>query len=174
MRNLRILLRLTDRLQALFGGLAALALLALVLVQFALVVMSAVFAEGSIWVQESRLYLNALVFLGAAGYTFARDAHVRVDIFFAEADRRTRALVDLVGTFAFLAPFLFVVWWAGLPYVAEAWAIREGSTETGGIPLVYLLKSLILVFAATMSLQAVAHLVRMGLRVFADGEEVVS
>lgn len=168
---MRTLLRLIDRLETAFGRLAAVALIGLVVVQFALVVMNAAFAEGSILVQESRLYLNALIFLGAAGYTFARDAHVRVDIFFNEADRRTRALVDLVGTLAFLVPFLFVVWWAGLPYVREAWAIREGSTETGGIPLVYLLKSMILVFAATMSLQAAAHLVRMTLRVFADGEE---
>ncbi len=168
---MRTLLRLIARLQAGFGRLAALALIGLVMVQFALVVMNAAFAEGSIWVQESRLYLNALIFLGAAGYTFARDAHVRVDIFFNDADRRMRALVDLVGTLAFLIPFLFVVWWAGLPYVREAWAIHESSTETGGIPLVYLLKSLILVFAATMSLEALAHLVRMVLRIFADGEE---
>ena len=38
--------------------------------------------------------------------------------------------------------------WVAWPYVAAAWAVREGSQEGSlGIPGVYLLKSVILVFA---------------------------
>ena len=141
------------------------------LIQFALVVMSAVFAEGSIWLQESRLYLNALIFLGAAGYTLMRDAHVRVDIFFNDLGRRDRALVDVLGTLLFLVPFLVVLWWAAVPYVADSWAIREGSTETGGIPFVYGLKSLILLFAATLSLAALALLAERARRFLDAADE---
>ncbi len=167
---MRSMLRLANRIQTAFGALAGVALVLLVLIQFGLVVMSAVFAEGSIWLQESRLYLGALIFLGAAGYTLARDAHVRVDIFFNDLGRRDRAGVDILGTLLFLVPFLVVLWWAATPYVADSWAIREGSTETGGIPFVYGLKSLILVFAATLSLAALTLLVERGLR-FLDAED---
>ncbi len=165
---MRMMLRLIARIQTALGALAGLALALLVLIQFGLVVMSAVFAEGSIWLQESRLYLNALIFLGAAGYTLMRDAHVRVDIFFNELARRDRALVDILGTLLFLLPFLALLWWAAVPYVADSWAIREGSTETGGIPFVYGLKSLILMFAATMTLEALALLLSRALRVLDD------
>ena len=167
---MRLMLRLLTRIQTAFGVLAGVALILLVLIQFGLVVMSAVFAEGSIWLQESRLYLNALIFLGAAGYTLMRDAHVRVDIFFNDLPRRERAGVDIFGTLLFLVPFLILLWWAAVPYVADSWAIREGSTETGGIPFVYGLKSLILLFAATLSLAALALLVERGLR-FLDAED---
>ncbi|GIX16332.1 MAG: hypothetical protein KatS3mg119_0518 [Rhodothalassiaceae bacterium] len=162
--RLRLLLRLMARLEEALGRLAGAALLLLVVVQFALVVMAAVFAEGSIWLQESRMYLNALVFLGAAGYTLMRDAHVRVDVFFNDLPRGARALVDIGGTLLFLVPFLVVLWWGALPYVADSWAIREGSTETGGIPFVYGLKSLILLFAGTLTLEAAALVARGLLR----------
>lgn len=165
-------LRLMARLEEALGRLAAAALLLLVAVQFALVVMAAVFAEGSIWLQESRMYLNALVFLGAAGYTLMRDAHVRVDVFFNDLARRERALVDIGGTLLFLVPFLIVLWWGALPYVADSWAIREGSTETGGIPFVYGLKSLILLFAGTLTLEAVAITAR-GLLRLAEADDAV-
>ncbi len=167
---MRLMLRLAHRIHTALGALAGAALILLVMIQFGLVVMNAVFAEGSIWLQESRLYLNALIFLGAAGYTLMRDAHVRVDIFFNDLSRRDRALVDILGTLLFLLPFLVVLWWAATPYVADSWAIHEGSTETGGIPFVYGLKSLILLFAATLSLAALALLVERGLR-FLDAEE---
>jgi TRAP-type mannitol/chloroaromatic compound transport system permease small subunit len=37
-----------------------------------------------------------------------------------------------------------------------SWSVREGSRETSGIQGVYLLKSVILLFAAQLSLQAVS------------------
>ncbi len=146
--------RTNDAIGQALGGLA----LALVLVQFALVVASAVFAVGSIWLQESRHYLNALIFLGGVGYALRHDAHVRVDLFYHDADARTRAWVDLLGTLAFLAPFLFLLWWAGVPFVLESWANREGSAETTGIPFVYVLKATILLAALTLTIQGLALL----------------
>ncbi|RMD88755.1 MAG: TRAP transporter small permease subunit [Alphaproteobacteria bacterium] len=147
--------------------------LVLVLVQFALVVASAVFAIGSIWLQESRHYLNALIFLGGAGYALAQDAHVRVDLFYHDADRTARAWVDALGTLVFLAPFLFLLWWAGLPFVLESWATREGSTETAGIPFVYVLKATILLAALTLTVQGVALLAeRLGILLARDGDRL--
>lgn len=162
--------RSIDALNAAMGRVMGLAALLLILVQFALVVGSAVFAFGSIWLQESRLYLNALIFLGAAGYTFKHDDHVRVDLFLRNADEQARAWVELVGTLVFLLPFLFLIWWAGLPYVLESWTNREGSTETGGIPFVYGLKTTVLLFAATLSLQGLARALRAAHRIYAGRE----
>ena len=42
------------------------------------------------------------------------------------------------------------------PYVAASWAVFEGSPETSGIPAVFLLKSLLLVFAGLIALQGLS------------------
>jgi TRAP-type mannitol/chloroaromatic compound transport system permease small subunit len=39
-------------------------------------------------------------------------------------------------------------------YVAASWATLEGSREAGGLPLVYLLKSLIMVLPALLLIQS--------------------
>ena len=60
---------------------------------------------------------------------------------------RRRALVDLCGALLLLLPFMLVLLWFALPYVARSWAILETSRETSGLPAVYLLKTLIPLFA---------------------------
>ena len=47
-----------------------------------------------------------------------------------------------------------------LPYVARSWAILERSRETSGLPFVYLLKTLIPVFALLLLLQGAAQAIR--------------
>jgi TRAP-type mannitol/chloroaromatic compound transport system permease small subunit len=95
-----------------------------------------------------------------AAWTLATGGHVRVDIFYAEASPRRRAWVDLVGTLVLLLPFMLTLLWLSVPYAARAWAVMERSQETGGLPLVFVLKTLIPVFAALMALQGVAQAIR--------------
>ena len=45
-------------------------------------------------------------------------------------------------------------------YVAESWAIRETSPEPGGIPAVFLLKTLLLLLPLLLILQGIAELLR--------------
>lgn len=142
-----------DRINATIGRSVAWAALVLVGVQFAAVVLRYVFGIGWIWVEESIVYLHASVFMAGAAYTLLQDGHVRVDIFYREADKLSRARVDLFGTILFLWPVSGLILVKGWPYVAGSWAILEGSPETSGIPAVFVLKSLILVFAATLMLQ---------------------
>ena len=88
---------------------------------------------------------------------------MRVDIFYADASPRTKALVDLCGSLLLLLPFMAVLAWFALPYVARSWAILERSRETSGLPFVYLLKTLIPLFAVLMALQGIAQAIRAAL-----------
>lgn len=142
------------------GRVVSWAVLLLILVEFALVLMSSVFYVGSIRLQESTLYLNSLVFLTAAGYTLARDDHVRVDILYRNKSAAYRQRVDFWGTLLLLFPVLGLLYATGLPFITNSWAVLEGSTETSGLPLVFLLKSMLLLFAVTLSLQGFATLIR--------------
>lgn len=151
---------LIDRLTIAIGKTVAWFTLAIVLIQFAVVLLRYVFGLGSIWLQESILYLHAFTFMLAAAYTLAVNAHVRVDIFYREADVRVKALVDLLGAALFLLPMCAVILDVSWPYVVRSWSILEGSRETSGIQGVFLLKSAILAFAVLMGLQAVALIMR--------------
>ena len=149
-----------DRLNAAIGRAAAWLALVIVVLQFALVVARYVFGFGSIWLTETVVYANAALFLLAAAWTLAAGGHVRVDVFYAHASARTRALVDLIGALALLLPFALALLWLSAPYAARSWAILERSQESSGLPLIFLLKTLIPAFAVLMALQGLAQAIR--------------
>ena len=149
-----------DRLTTAVGRTVAWLALAIVLLEFALMVARYVFSFGSIWLSETVIYLHATLFMLAAAWTLRAGGHVRVDIFYAEAGPRAKAMVDLVGALVLLLPFALVLIWLGVPYAARSWAILERSQETSGLPLVFVLKTMIPLFAALMALQGVAQAIR--------------
>jgi TRAP-type mannitol/chloroaromatic compound transport system permease small subunit len=110
--------------------------------------------------QESVIYLHAVLFMIGAGYTLLHDGHVRLDIFYRDASIRTKALVDMWGSIGLVIPVTVLIWWFSWPYVAGSWKVLEGSKETSGIHAVFLLKTVILVFAALMFAQGISLLVR--------------
>ena len=149
-----------DSLNAGLGRLLGWAALLLILAQFSIVVLTNAFRIGSIQLQESLLYINSLIFLGAAGYTLLRDEQVRVDIFYRGASARFKAWVNLLGTFFLLFPVMGLLWVSAWPYVAASWAVLEGSIETTGLQAVYILKSFLLLFTATLTLQGASLVIR--------------
>jgi TRAP-type mannitol/chloroaromatic compound transport system permease small subunit len=134
--------------------------LALVLVTFTVVVLRYVFDDGSIALQEVGTYLHACIFLVGMAYTLQQDAHVRVDIFYARLSKHNKAWVDLFGSLFMLLPFMLFISWISWSYIIDSWSVLEGSREAGGLPGVFLLKSLILVMTALLSLQALTQVAR--------------
>ena len=149
-----------DRTNDLVGrGLAWLSI-AMVSVQFIVVIMRYVFGVSWLMMQESIIYMHGILFMIAAGYTLLHDGHVRVDIFYRDASERTKALVDMLGSALLLLPVVGVIFIGALPYVRQSWSSLEGSVETSGIPAVYLLKSVILVFCVLIGMQGVSMFIR--------------
>jgi TRAP-type mannitol/chloroaromatic compound transport system permease small subunit len=149
-----------DRCNAAVGRTAAWAGLFIVLLQFAVVVLRYAFGIGSIWLSESIIYGHATLFMLAAAWTLRENGHVRVDVFYADASERAKALIDLVGALVLLIPFMLVLAVFAVPYVARSWAILERSRETSGLPAVFLLKTLIPAFAILFALQGVSQAIR--------------
>jgi TRAP-type mannitol/chloroaromatic compound transport system permease small subunit len=152
-----------DCVIAAIGRAATWCSLYILLAEFAVVVMRYAFGMGSIRLQESVLYAHAALFMLAAAWTLQVGGHVRVDVFYAQASPRRRAVIDLVGFIVFLFPFAIAVAVLSLPYVERSWAILESSRETSGLPFVYLLKTLIPLFAFLIGLQGVAQAIRAAL-----------
>jgi len=153
------LLRLAAALETVsvaVGRSVALLTVLMVLVTALVVLLRYLFGLGWIWLQESITWMHAAVFMLAAAYTLAREEHVRVDVFYREMSPRARAWVDLVGTLVLLLPVCAFLLWSSWGYVASAWGMSEGSRESGGLPALYLLKSVLVAMPVLLGLQGVA------------------
>lgn len=142
------------RVVSVTGRAVAWLTLAMTLLSFGIVVLRYGFNQGWIWLQESVTYLHAAVFMLAAAWTLQTDDHVRVDILYRDRSARYKAAVNLAGTLLFLVPLSVLLLVVGWDYVAASWATREVSREAGGLPLVWLLKTLILALPALLLLQS--------------------
>jgi TRAP-type mannitol/chloroaromatic compound transport system permease small subunit len=159
-----------DQVNTAIGHAVTWCLLAMVIAQVAVVLMRYVLGLGSIWLQESIIYAHAALFMLAAAWTLRQGGHVRVDIFYAAASPQRKALVDLFGAILLLLPFVGVLIALSMPYVARSWVILERSRETSGLPLVFLLKTLIPAFALLLGLQAISQALRSALALLADNQ----
>ena len=149
-----------DQFNEWLGRSVAWLTLAMVLLTFGIVVARYVFNVGSIAIQELIIYLHAAVFLLGAGYTLRHEQHVRVDIFYKAMSPRRQAWTDILGVLLLLLPTCGFIFWISLEYVASSWSILEGSREAGGLALVYLLKTLIPLFALLLVAQGLVLLTR--------------
>jgi TRAP-type mannitol/chloroaromatic compound transport system permease small subunit len=134
--------------------------LIMVITTFIVVVLRYVFDTGWIALQESITYMHAMVFLVGAAYTLQQEAHVRVDIFYSKLSIIHRAWIDFLGSLFLLLPMMIFITWVSWEYILNSWNVLEGSREAGGLPGVYLLKSLILVMTVLLVLQSVVQVVR--------------
>lgn len=127
------------------------------------------FNIGSITLQEAVIYMHGSMFMLGAAYTLKTGGHVRVDIFYQNFSSRTRAWINSLGGIVFLLPLCIFIVGISANYVLESWAIGEISPEPGGIPAVFLLKSLLPLMALNLLLQGTAETLRNALILMEDG-----
>lgn len=163
MSALHSTVRLIDSFTERSGRLLAWLVLAMAAVTSLIVIMRYGFNVGSIMAQEAVIYMHGCLFMLAAAYTLKNDAHVRVDIFYRSFGKRGTAWVNSLGAIVFLMPLCLFILFSSWDYVTESWAVRETSPEPGGIPAVFLLKTLMPLMAANLFLQALAEALRHAL-----------
>jgi TRAP-type mannitol/chloroaromatic compound transport system permease small subunit len=145
-----------DRMNESIGRGVAWLTLTMVLITFVVVILRYVFSIGWVWLQESYVWMHGIVFMIGAGYTLLHNGHVRVDVFYRPAGPRYKAMVDLFGAFLLLLPMVILVFAVGFGYVASSWSMLEESREAGGMPGLFLLKTVILVFCVLTGLQGLS------------------
>ena len=160
MRLLALVAHFIDRFTEASGRLLAWLVLAMALVTTGVVVLLYGFNSGSIMAQEAIMYLHGCLFMLGAAYTLKHDAHVRVDIFYRRFSPRGKAWINSVGCITCLMPLCGFILFSSWDYVVASWVIRETSPEPGGIPAVFLLKTLLPLLALNLFLQALAETLR--------------
>ncbi len=160
MNKLTHIINVLDRASELLGKTFAYMAVLLVLITCYVVITRYVFSSGSIAIQESVLYVNALLVFFTTGFTLKHNAHVRVDIIYGPASVKYKAWVNLLGAVFLLLPVFIFIFLSCWDYVMSSWAIREDSPEANGLPFVYLLKTTILAMCVILIIQALTEALR--------------
>lgn len=155
MKILQLLAGLSTLTSVIVRPLRWLALI-MVLLTFAIVILRYALNSGGVLLQESVMYLHGTLFMLAIALGVGNNTHVRVDILYSRRSPEQQAWIDLVGHILFLLPVAGFMIWVSLPYVSNSWQILEGSSEVGGIPGVFLLKTLIPLTGALLFCQGIA------------------
>ena len=153
------------RINEFFGRGVSWLLVIMVLNVFLVVVLRYVFSYGEVWLQETYVWMHSIVFLLGSGYTLLNNGHVRIDLVYSNASRRYKAVIDIIGTAIFAFPVLYFLFIKSFPFVERSWSIFEKSAEVGGLPGLFLFKSVLLVFSILFGLQFLALMIKSS-RVF--------
>ena len=140
-------------------GLAWLTFL-LVIIEFSVVALRYLFDFPSISLQESALWVFSFIFMLGTACTLGFDEHVRVDIFYRKCSIQFQTWVNLFGIIFLLFPVCFYLIYFSWHTVQTSWVLNEASSEAGGLPALYLLKSLMIVMPILLSIQGLAWMLR--------------
>jgi TRAP-type mannitol/chloroaromatic compound transport system permease small subunit len=157
---MRELARRIDRFQERFGHGVSWLSLGMVLVVFGDVLSRYLFRATTGAIQELEWYLFGTLYLLAAGYTLLHDEHVRVDIVYSKLTPRRRAGVDFALFWAFFFPSCVLVIWTAWPFVRTSWMVWEGSPDPSGLPLRWLLKSMIIAGFVLLLVQGISQTIK--------------
>ena len=132
----------------------------LILITFFVAFMRYALDFGSIAIQEITIYLHALIFTLGASYTLKNNMHVRIDIFYNKFSDNLKKNINLFGTIFFLLPSCILIFITSFNYVISSIILLESSKEAGGLPILYILKSYILLMVFTLFLQAISEIIK--------------
>ena len=149
-----------DRVTKQVGNLCGVVLALLVLLVVYDATVRYAFHAGSVALQELEWHLFDVIILLGIAYTLRENAHVRVDIFYDRFSAKRRALIDLFGTLLFILPFSALIIYVGFEFVLISFEQMERSSDPGGLPYRYIVKSLMPAAFVLLALQALSEIVR--------------
>ena len=133
MKSLLKLSGLVDALNKRVGQAVMWLILAAILVSGGNAVMRKTLSISSNAFLETQWYLFSAVFLLGAGYTFLKNAHVRIDFVSSRLSARARSWIDIFGILLILGPFCWIVIRLSWPLFVKAWQSGEMSMNYGGL-----------------------------------------
>ena len=148
-----------ERLIRWTSNFTALILASLVILVVYDATMRYLFSAGSTALQELEWHFFDVVILLSIAYTMRMGAHVRVDIFYDRFSEKTKRLVNILSILFFILPFSILIVYIGYGFVEVSFLQNEASSDPGGLPYRWIVKSLILVAFVLLALEALNALV---------------
>ena len=147
-----------DRLNSWVGRFWALAIFGVTLAVLYEVISRGAFGQGTLWSNETTVYLSAIAYLIGGGYALAHRRHVRIDLIYERLSPRARASLDLF-TFVFFLLYAGALIWVGTTMGWTSFQQGEG-TGTPWNPPIWPVKLAIPLAALLLLLQGIANLLR--------------
>ena len=158
------LIALIDRFSGIaLGGAMACGLL-LVFSQLIVVLLRYAFGLSFTWLNEIVTYAFAAMFMLGAAAALRDGAHVRVDILRPRFGEAGRNWIELAGAYLLLFPICVRILMTSEAGLARSWMLLEGSRESDGLPILYLFKTLVPVFAVLLMAQGLSESLKAALR----------
>jgi TRAP-type mannitol/chloroaromatic compound transport system permease small subunit len=82
---------------------------------------------------EAQWYMFAILVMFGASYTFKRNEHVRVEIFYLFLSERGQLWLDMIGTLFFLIPSCLLLAYLSWPFFMQSYSVGEMSGNAGGL-----------------------------------------
>ena len=115
---------------------------------------------GSIAIQELEWHFHGALFLLCLGFTYIKDAHVRVDLFRDNFSNKTNRMIEILGCIFFLLPYCAVVIYFGIEFTLRSYLSAEVSAAADGLPLRWVIKSLLPIGFFLLGLSAISVLLK--------------
>ncbi len=115
---------------------------------------------SSVAVQELEWHLFSVLFLLSAAYTLKNDGHVRVDVIYSRLNKKSKAVINLIGSILLLIPFSLMVVFTSKNFVYSSFQIMETSPDPGGLPARFVLKSFLPISFIFLFLQGITLFLR--------------
>lgn len=152
-----------DRVSGVALGFALAAGFLIILIQLAAVLLRYVFGLSFSWLNDSVIFTFAMMFMLGAAATLRDDGHVRVDILRPRFSPKVKAGIELFGALVFIVPICVLILYAGSGLIARSWIGLEHFNESDGLPIKYLFKSMVPLFAILMIGQALSQAIKAAL-----------
>ena len=159
----RFLNAVLDRISGFAMAFALTAAFLIILIQLAAVLLRYVFGLSFSWLNDSVIFTFAMIFMLGAAATLRDDGHVRVDILRPRFGPKIRAGIELFGSLIFIAPIGILILYSASGLIARTWLDLEPFNESDGLPIQYLFKTLVPVFAVLIIGQGISQAIKAAL-----------
>ena len=159
MRPLLALSTVIDLLNEKIGYVCNLLVLLACVVSAANAMIRYAFSYSSNGWLELQWYMFAILVMFGASYTFKRNEHVRVEIFYLFLTERGQLWLDMIGTLFFLIPACLLLSYLSWPFFMQAYVVGETSSNAGGL-LRWPIKLVVPVGFVFLALQGVSEVIK--------------
>jgi TRAP-type mannitol/chloroaromatic compound transport system permease small subunit len=101
----------------------------------------------------------AIIVMFGSSYTFKRNEHVRVEIFYLFLSERGQLWLDMIGTLFFLIPSCLLLAYLSWPFFMQSYSVGEHSGNAGGL-LRWPIKFVIPAGFCMLALQGVSEVIK--------------
>lgn len=123
------------------------------------------FSAGSIALQEIEWHIFDIVFLLGLSYALKHDKHVRVDIFFVNYSKQTKAIVEILSMLFLLIPFSLFFLQGSFDMALQSFVQNEISSDPGGLKYRFIIKGILFLAFILLVLQAISEVIKSYARV---------